>query len=69
MRLTILEFIEMLSLAVGTIVRSPSANHDAPDGCSAHEAWLPGAQIDPVLKLEKAFDTSRIYIIRNRRSA
>ena len=48
---------------------SPAGHEDAPDRCAAHQTWLPGAEIDPVLELEKAFDTGRIDVVRNRRSA
>ena len=51
----ILESIENLALAVGTVVGSAAADQDSPDGSSAHQARLAGAEIDPVLELEKAF--------------
>ena len=51
----ILESIENLALALGTIVGSSTGQQDSPDGLSAHQAWLTGAEIDPVLELEKAF--------------
>jgi hypothetical protein len=65
----ILESIEKLPLAAGTVVGSPAADDHPADGRSTDQAWLTGAEIDAVLELEKAFDTRRIHVVGNGRSA
>jgi hypothetical protein len=65
----ILESIENLALAVGTIVRSPARHDHPPDRCPAYQARLSSTGIDPVLELEKAFYAGRIHVVRNRGTA
>ena len=58
-----------LALAVGAIVRSAARQDDALDRCSAYQAGLSGAEIDPMLELEEACYASRIHIIGYGRAA
>jgi hypothetical protein len=58
-----------LALAVGAIVRAAASQDHAANRCSAYQAWLPGAEIDPMLELEEAGYASRVHIIRYRRPA
>jgi len=51
------------------IVGAAASQDHAPDRCPAHQAGLPGAEIDPMLELEEAGYASRVYIIRYRRAA
>src|SRR6202789_3163579 len=60
---------QSLALAVRAIVRAAARQDHAPDRCSAYQAGLSGAEIDPMLELEEAGYASRIYIIRYRRAA
>jgi hypothetical protein len=65
------EFIEMprgpgtnLALTVAAIVRAAASQDDAPNRCSAHQAWLSGAEIDPMLELKEACYAGCIHIVR-----
>jgi hypothetical protein len=49
---------------VGAIVRAAAGQYDASNRCSAYEAWLSGAQIDPVLKLEEAGCAGCVDVVR-----
>src|ERR1700733_1954649 len=60
---------QSLALAVRAIVRAAARQDHTPDRCSADQAGLSGAEIDPMLELEEAGYTSRVYIIRYRRAA
>ena len=58
-----------LALAVGTIVCPPAAYNDAANGGTADQARLPGSHIHPMLKLEEAFHSGGVHIVRNGRAA
>jgi len=60
---------ELLSLAVGTIVSAAASYNDAPNRCPAYQTWLAGAEIYPMLELEKAFYAGCVHIIGDRRAA
>ncbi len=50
-------------------MRTPAAQHDAPDRCTADQAWLTRSQVDPVLQLEEPLHAVRIHVIRYRRAS
>jgi hypothetical protein len=52
-----------LALAVEAIVRAAASQNHASNRCSAHQAWLPGAEIDPMLELEEARHTGGIHVV------
>src|SRR5271154_4997718 len=58
-----------LALALGAIVRAAASQDDAQNRCSAYQAGLSGAEIDPMLELKEAGSAGRVYIIRYGRSA
>jgi hypothetical protein len=71
-RKIILEFIETaehLALAVEAIMRAPAGQEDAPDGRTANQARLSGAEIHSMLELEEASYARGIHIVRDRRTA
>jgi hypothetical protein len=44
-------------------MRSPSAEHYALDGRSAHQAWFSGSHVDLVLELKEAFAAFGVDVV------
>jgi len=56
-------------LALRTIVRSPSAKHDALDSGTTNQTWLTCSHVHAVPELEEPFATFGIHIVGNRGSS
>ena len=44
-------------------MRAAAGQDHASNRCSAHQAWLPGAEIDPMLELEEACYSGGIHVV------
>jgi hypothetical protein len=61
--------MNLLLLALGTIVRASARHYDFLDGSLAHEARLSSAAVGAVLELEEAFFAFGIHVVGDGRAS